>query len=176
MTEVIDSPKVLKVCVRCKREYKHGGKGFCKSCHGTVRKLERFRDAPMIKCICHPNCTVIIRAWDKLGVPRKYANGHNGVHNAGKNNGMYKGGLKPRAKGYFGILFRGHPNTDSKGYIMIHRIVYEMYHKCCLLPWADIHHIDGNKKRNHPENLQGMLHSQHSILTNKGKKKEKKKN
>jgi hypothetical protein len=116
----------------------------------------------------------MIRAWDKLGVPRKYANGHNGIHNNGKNNGRYKGGLKPQAKGYFGILFWGHPHTDSKGYIMIHRIVYEMFHKCCLLPWSDIHHRDGNKKRNHPENLEAMLHGQHSSLTNKGRKYKRK--
>lgn len=169
MTEESKKKPTIIVCSRCGKERKHHGKGMCKYCYQYMWLLEKYKDAPLIECICCPECKAMIRAWDKTGRPRKYANGHNGVNNNGKNNGMYKGGLKPRAKGYFGILFRGHPNTDSKGYIMIHRIVYEMYHKCCLLPWADIHHIDGNKRRNHPENLQGMLHSQHSSLTNKGR-------
>jgi hypothetical protein len=52
-----------------------------------------------------------------------------------------------------------------------HRLIYEEYHKCCLLSWCHIHHINGNKQDNRIENLQGMTHGQHSTLTHKGKPK-----
>ena len=35
----------------------------------------------------------------------------------------------------------------------IHRIIYERYYNCCLLPYIEIHHIDGNSKNNAIENL-----------------------
>ena len=35
----------------------------------------------------------------------------------------------------------------------IHRKIYEEHYKCCLLPFIEIHHIDGNSKNNSIENL-----------------------
>lgn len=50
-----------------------------------------------------------------------------------------------------------------------HRLVYEIYNKCELLPWVDIHHIDGNKQNNDISNLQPLLHGKHSSITQKGR-------
>lgn len=169
MTERTKSKGIIIVCVRCKRERKHYGKGLCESCHKYLWILNKYKDAPLIKCICRPECEVMIRAWDKRGVPRKFANGHNAYLRTGKNHPNYKGKVREINRRYNGILFRDHLFANN-GYVIFHRIVYEMYHKCCLLPWADVHHKDGNTKRNHPENLQGMMHEKHSSITHKGKK------
>ncbi len=168
------NPTII-VCTRCKKERKeHCGRGICKYCSDYVQRFEKYKDAPMIKCTCSSGCEVLIKAWDKWGHPRKYAVGHNGILNIGKRNGQYRNGIAKTSGGYYQYLFRGHPFSTKKGRVMFHRIVYEMYHLCCLLPWADIHHIDGNKKRNHPENLRAMLHEIHMSLTHKGIKHERK--
>jgi hypothetical protein len=173
MTERTKSTPIIIVCARCKRERKHHGKGMCQSCYKYLWILNKYKDAPLVKCICRLECEVMIRAWDRWGKPRKFASGHNAYLRTGKNNPSYKGEFREIKKGYNSILFRDHP-FNIKGYVRFHRIVYEMYHKCCLLPWTDIHHIDGNKKRNHPENLQALLHGAHSSLTGKSRKYKRK--
>lgn len=35
----------------------------------------------------------------------------------------------------------------------IHRLIYEQYYNCCLLPYIEIHHIDGNHSNNNITNL-----------------------
>lgn len=175
MTERTKSTPIIIVCVRCKRERSEcGNSGMCKLCRGYSLKIERFKNAPLKKCECSEECQVMIKAWDKFGIPRKYAVGHNGRLNIGKNNGQYKNGISKTSGGYYQYLFRGHPFSTKKGRVMIHRIVYEMYHICCMLPWGDIHHRDGNIKRNHPENLQGMMHVSHMSLTHKDIKHKRK--
>lgn len=173
-----DKPKfkgTIIVCVRCKRERpKNGNQEVCKSCYGYLRKLERYKDAPLKKCEHSPECQVMIRAWDRCGTPKRYALGHQGFLRSGKKSPSFKNGFMDLPQGYRYQLFHGHPFCNSVGYIMFHRIVYEMYHKCCLLPWADIHHRDGNVRRNHPENLQGMLSTTHKSITHKGVKHKKK--
>ena len=43
----------------------------------------------------------------------------------------------------------------------IHRIIYEKYYNCCLLPYIEIHHIDGNSKNNVIENLKPVTAIEH---------------
>ena len=43
----------------------------------------------------------------------------------------------------------------------IHRHIYENYHKCCLMPYIEIHHIDGNHKNNNIENLMPVTVQEH---------------
>lgn len=57
----------------------------------------------------------------------------------------------------------------KKGYYkvhqkLLHRLIYEDYHKVTLLSTTDIHHIDGNKTNNDISNLQALTHGQHSRL------------
>lgn len=42
-----------------------------------------------------------------------------------------------------------------------YRKLYERFHKCCLLPDTDIHHIDGNHENNVIENLQAVTLQEH---------------
>ena len=42
-----------------------------------------------------------------------------------------------------------------------HRRIYEEYHQCSLLPYVEIHHIDGNHKNNSIENLMAVTAQEH---------------
>jgi hypothetical protein len=43
----------------------------------------------------------------------------------------------------------------------IHRKIYEAHYQCCLLPFIEIHHIDGNSKNNSIENLTPVTALEH---------------
>jgi HNH endonuclease len=109
----------------------------------------------MIECIC--GCGELIPEINKKGKPARFKHGHNHKGKYGPDNHGWKGG---------GI------HIDKKGYIRLsrglkmHRVIYEQWYDCCLLPWIDIHHIDGNKQNNRIENLQPMKHSDHGKLHN----------
>lgn len=66
----------------------------------------------------------------------------------------WKGGRHIEAKGYVMLLKPEHPNSDTKGYIMEHRVVMEKHLGRYLLKNIEIvHHIDGNKQNNKIDNL-----------------------
>lgn len=46
----------------------------------------------------------------------------------------------------------------------LHRVIFEDYHKCTLLPWANIHHRNFNKHDNRIENLQLLSASEHQKI------------
>lgn len=52
----------------------------------------------------------------------------------------------------------------NKKNVLLHRFIFEQYHACCLLKWADIHHKDKNKLNNHISNLQLISKSAHAVL------------
>lgn len=70
-------------------------------------------------------------------------------------------------KGYIHIHMKGHRLADKTGQVRLHRLVYEDSNKCCLLGWGDVHHINGVKDDNRPENLQGIMHGSHSSMNRK---------
>jgi hypothetical protein len=43
----------------------------------------------------------------------------------------------------------------------IHRLTYEQYYNCCLLPYIEIHHVDGNSKNNIIGNLKPVTALEH---------------
>jgi hypothetical protein len=70
-----------------------------------------------------------------------------------------KGGGWINPKGYHCIKVEG---REKK----VHRLIMEKVLGRPLLPTEDIHHKDGNKLNNEPENLELLSHSDHSLKTN----------
>ncbi len=64
--------------------------------------------------------------------------------------------------GYVIVYKPDHHYCDHEGYVKEHRIVYETYYKCCLLPWILIHHKNKNRSDNRIENLEPMTAPKHT--------------
>lgn len=113
----------------------------------TVVRKDR---TELILCAC--GCgKQILRYHPVEGYERKFISGHN--TSLDKINRNWRGGH----------IVNGYCRIGRK--TLHHRFVYEQYHKCCLLPWIDIHHIDGNKLNNNIDNLQPLPHKIHMYIT-----------
>lgn len=55
--------------------------------------------------------------------------------------------------GYKTILQKGHPHSNSAGYVLEHIIIAERKLGRLLKEGETVHHIDRNKKNNNPDNL-----------------------
>ena len=68
-------------------------------------------------------------------------------------------------QGYWTIRTRKEGNRDKR----LHRLIYEDYHNCTLLPHAIIHHKDGNKLNNCIDNLEVLTKEEHQKIHAIGK-------
>ena len=66
--------------------------------------------------------------------------------------------------GHYRITSRKEGNHNK----MLHRLIYEDFHKVTILPHVDVHHINENKLDNRAENLILIFHGEHSMLHNTG--------
>lgn len=82
----------------------------------------------------------------------------------GDKNYRWNGGRRKSMNGYSQIRNPHHPFCTHDGYVFEHRIIWEQHHNAILLKWADVHHINGIKTDNRIENLEAMMHYQHTIL------------
>jgi hypothetical protein len=159
--------------------------GICKICNSThlvisnlchrCYERERYRNK-------HPNGATLCKCGCKEPIKNgnKFKHGHNRrglVHSnsirRGLNNNKWRGGKRTDVYGYNWLTKKDHPFCDSNGYVREHRLIYEDHHKCCLLPWILIHHINGIKNDNRIENLLPMTQQEHTKLHHSGKKKTK---
>jgi hypothetical protein len=71
---------------------------------------------------------------------------------------------KQRCVDRFGYVFVLAPEShlaDYRGYVREHRLVAETKIGRKLFDWEDVHHIDGDKANNLPENLEVLTRSEH---------------
>lgn len=73
----------------------------------------------------------------------------------GPNHHSWKGGRKKSGRSIF-IYRPNHHFARNDGYVQEHRLVYEEYHKCCILPWILCCHRNGDGHDNRIENLELM--------------------
>lgn len=142
---------------------KSNNKYFCIDCHKYTKPLRKNRcDAcykrykqhklPKKKCECDPDCKEMIYIKTTRGKPNNFAIGH---HMKMENHYNWKGGRY--IGNYIFLRIKGK-------WIREHRVIYEQYHNVCLLPWIEIHHINGDKHDNRIENLQPMTINDHRRL------------
>lgn len=75
----------------------------------------------------------------------------------GENHHNWKGGMYRHTDGYLRIKAEGHPRADRDGYVMEHILVVEEFIERFLKDDETVHHIDGNKSNNSPDNLYVFL-------------------
>ncbi len=79
-------------------------------------------------------------------------------------NPNWKGGRTVASNGYVLVKMPGHPMADCRGYVYEHRLVASQILGRQLLPGEEVHHKDGNKQNNSPNNLEvAASHHHHQV-------------
>jgi hypothetical protein len=120
--------------------------------HNNLIKKKR----ELIPCRC--GCGELITNYNTNGKQILFKYGH---QSRGKFSPRWQGGKTYTTKGYIKVLCKEHPNCDSKGYVLEHRLVMEQKLGRYLDKDEDIHHINGVKIDNRVENLELLSHIQH---------------
>lgn len=74
-------------------------------------------------------------------------------------------------QGYIMEYHPDHPRSDGSGYVFAHIVAYEKYTGTSVPVECVIHHINGIKTDNSPQNLVMMTKREHTILHHTGKKR-----
>ena len=120
------------------------------------------RQIAQIKGVDH--CT-ISHALRRQGIPhRTLKEAITLSHLRGENHPNWKGGRRLREDGYVDIYLPEYPRARKEGYVLEHILVWEQTHGKSLPPGWIIHHLNGIKSDNRPENLVALSNKKHSLV------------
>ncbi len=89
-----------------------------------------------------------------------------------QNHPQWKGGMHTNQAGYVIVKNPEHPRSDPNGYVKRARLVLEQKLGRQLLMSEDIHHINGIKNDDRPENLIALSKGEHMSLHMRIKRRE----
>lgn len=103
----------------------------------------------------HMNCTNLSVTLDFYGIPRRHKRGPR----TAKHHGSWSGGRIVDKSGYILVYMPEHPHASHPargrcGYVREHRLVMEKMIGRYLDPKEVVHHKNGKKDDNRPENLE----------------------
>lgn len=107
--------------------------------------------------LCKCGCAEELYLYDNRGRVRHYKIGHFGH---GDESPHWTGGRIKHTEGYWLVKAspercNHHVRRDHHAYIFEHILLFEEHHKCCMLKWGRVRHINGIKLDNRLENLEG---------------------
>lgn len=117
----------------------------------------------MWSCVCDCGKEKIVRSTHLLSGKSRSCGCTSSEWNrshTGKDGANWKGGRRVDEEGYVQLYIPSHPNSKSNGYIREHRVVMEEKLNRFLEKNENVHHINGNKQDNHPNNLELWITSQ----------------
>ena len=82
----------------------------------------------------------------------------------GENHPRWKGGRINAPEGYIYVVAPNHPRAHKSNYVMEHIIIWERFHNKSLPQGWIIHHLNGLKSDNRPENLVALPDTRHRHL------------
>lgn len=137
--------------------------------HNKPRKVTpKPEDTPSGTCECGcgektelAKITVVARRHFK-GYPLPYRRGHSKTKK-GSEHHLWKGGRWKHKSGYIYVSAPDHPNSNRDGYVLEHRLVAEQKVGRILDSQTEhVHHINGIRDDNRPENLEILSPSEHA--------------
>lgn len=88
-------------------------------------------------------------------------------YRSGAKSPRWKGGKIIDSKGYVMVKFRGHPFADKNGYVLEHRLIMADLIGIEYVTDMIVHHKDGDRQNNNPNNLELITRSKHSSMHNR---------
>ena len=84
---------------------------------------------------------------------------------------LWKGGRRKTSSGYIELLLPDHHRARGNNYVFEHIVVAEKSIGRKIFASEHVHHINGVKTDNRPENLQVLTHGEHTKLHSKERRK-----
>ncbi len=118
-------------------------------------------DPPNPSGLCMCGCGEVTPVATKTKLDRlelrghhlRYIHGHHMRGKKGSTHPRWNGGRYQHKSGYIYVSAQDHPRANADGYVLEHRLVVEATLGRLLEPFEVVHHINGIRNDNRPENL-----------------------
>lgn len=150
-----------KICILCHDSFtsRQPACKFCPTCRGKKQDAydtRKYRWQTNNKCIdCKKPITDKAKRCHSCGAR------HHNNQQRGANNPRWIGGKVYASDGYIRVLNRTHPRARKSGYVYQHILVWEEANKMPLPKGYVIHHLNGIRDDNRPQNLIALPRKKH---------------